>query len=374
MKTTIPVENGGLDEAVRGLLKKALTSGAVEAVYVPLRAEGGAVLPALVTDPARIDQADPLAPVMPINGARALSALTGKKTPAKIAAVLRPCEVRALIELVKLQQANLEGVKLISFDCPGTLEVTDYQDLSHSPHDPQLDPTAIWGSGPLEAIGGKPMRLACRMCAHPIPGKVDLHLEFLGADLSSGIPATVEEEFAQLLALSAGEEGARAQRTEAEDRLVSSRRQVREKELGAITARMKSDGGFSGVFAACIRCHNCMTACPICYCKTCLFRTDSFDHEPGHYLAAARRKGAVRLLSDAVLFHLTRLNHMSTSCVSCGACTSACPEDIPVGAVFSAVADQVQGAFQYEPGRSLEESLPLISFRENEWTEVGEGK
>jgi formate dehydrogenase subunit beta len=45
-----------------------------------------------------------------------------------------------------------------------------------------------------------------------------------------------------------------------------------------------------------------------------------------------------------------------------------------VGAVFSLVGQQVQQAFEYEPGRSVEDPLPLISFRENEWTEVGEGK
>ncbi|MGA2111937.1 MAG: 4Fe-4S dicluster domain-containing protein [Anaerolineales bacterium] len=374
MKTTIPVDSGDLKGAVRDLLKKALTSGAVDAVYVPLQVEAGAVLPALVTDPARIDEADPLAPVMPINGARALAAITGKKTPAKIAAVLRPCEVRALIELVKLQQANLEGVKLISFDCPGTLEVTDYHELVQAVQDPQASPAANWDSGPLETIGDKPLRLACRMCAHPLPGDVDLHLQFLGADLSSGIPAAVADGFAQELGLAGEGEGDESKRNAAADRLLSARLQVREKELQAMTARMKSDGGFSGVFATCIRCHNCMTACPICYCKTCLFKTASFDHEPEHYLAAARRKGATRLLSDALLFHLTRLNHMSTSCVACGECSSACPEDIPVGAVFSLVGKQVQEAFEYEPGRSLEEPLPLITFRENEWTEVGEGK
>jgi len=137
---------------------------------------------------------------------------------------------------------------------------------------------------------------------------------------------------------------------------------------------MNSNGGIAGLFDACIRCHNCMTACPICYCKTCLFRTASFDHPPEHYLTVARRKGAMRLPGDTLLFHMTRMNHMSASCVSCGMCTSACPSDIPVGAIFSAVGEQVQAAFEYVPGRSVEEPLPLITFQANEWTEVGEGR
>jgi hypothetical protein len=55
-------------------------------------------------------------------------------------------------------------------------------------------------------------------------------------------------------------------------------------------------------------------------------------------------------------------------------CTSACPSDIPVGAIFSAVGEQVQAAFAYTPGRDLAEALPLVTFRESEWTEVGEAK
>jgi formate dehydrogenase subunit beta len=55
-------------------------------------------------------------------------------------------------------------------------------------------------------------------------------------------------------------------------------------------------------------------------------------------------------------------------------CTSACPSDIPVGTIFSAVGSQVQELFEYLPGRDVDEPLPLITFREDEWTEVGEEK
>jgi formate dehydrogenase subunit beta len=117
-----------------------------------------------------------------------------------------------------------------------------------------------------------------------------------------------------------------------------------------------------------------MTACPICYCKTCLFKTAAFDHEPEYYFNTAHRKGAARMLGDTLLFHMTRLNHMSASCVSCGMCTSACPANIPVGSIFSAVGEQVQAAFEYVPGHDVTEALPLITFQANEWTEVGEEK
>ncbi len=371
MKTVIPVNDSDVLKATRAFLRSLMERGVVEALYVPLEAEGGAVLPALVTDPAMLERANPLAPVMPINGARAVSALTGKHTPARLGAVLRPCEIRALVELVKLQQANLEGLTLIGVDCAGTFEVSDYAARRKAG-------TLDWAGylGGLKTgkatLDGSPLRAACQMCVTPEPANCAIHLELLGGDLAQGIPVTLADELGARLGLSevARADGAAAALPAA----LGSRREVRAKELAAIRERMKAAGGLDELFASCIRCHNCMTACPICYCKTCLFKSASFDHAPDHYFTTARRKGATRMLSDTLLFHVTRMNHMSTSCVSCGMCTSACPSDIPVGAIFSAVGEQVQAAFEYTPGRDVSDTLPLITFHESEWTEVGEAK
>ena len=115
-----------------------------------------------------------------------------------------------------------------------------------------------------------------------------------------------------------------------------------------------------------------MTICPVCYCKTCLFKSPTFDHDPAKLRGWANRKGVYRLPPDTMLFHMTRLNHMVLSCVGCGLCTSGCMADLPVGLVFRTIGQQVQEEFDYVPGRDVDEPLPMISFREEEWTEVGE--
>jgi formate dehydrogenase (coenzyme F420) beta subunit len=374
MLTTLPVENGNTLQAVRGFLRQLFTSGLVDALYLPMETSSGAIMPALVTDPDRLEQANPLAPVMPINGARAVSALTGKGPSVRLGVVLRPCEQRALVELVKLQQANLDGVLLIGIDCAGTCEVSDYS-AARKDGRMDLDEYLHWSASAQEApLEGFSLRPACQMCTQPVPHKADIRLHLFGAAIDQAIPVSLNEPLAAALQLSPAGTPGEASLQSAQDRLVEARARVREKELAGIRAKMNSNGGLQGLFSDCLRCHNCMTVCPICYCKTCLFRTAAFDHPPEHYLAAARHKGATRMLGDTLLFHATRLNHMSASCVSCGMCTTACPADIPVGAIFSAVGEQVQAAFEYHPGRDVEEALPLITFQANEWTEIGEAR
>ena len=380
MNTVLPIENNNIPAALRGFLRRLIESGIVEALLVPHQTGDGTVLPALVTDPARLDaeRADPLMPVMPINNARAVSAITGRYKPAKMGVVLRPCEIRALIELVKLQQASLDNVTIIGIDCPGTYELNKFLNAGHGENSAanlaEYLTAAKEGREPL--IEGLELRQACQMCVHPVPENVDVHIHLFGVDVTHGLPVTMDDEIA--IALNITESGAGGpfgkSIGEVVARLMAARQKVRERALGDIHQRMNANGGIASLFTSCIRCHNCMTACPICYCKTCLFKTAAFDHEPSYYLNAARRKGATRLLGDTLLFHLTRLNHMSTSCVSCGICSSACPSDIPVGIIFSAIGEQVQGEFEYVPGRDVSEPLPLITFHPDEWTEVGEEK
>ncbi len=74
--------------------------------------------------PSIWNQADPLAPAYPLNGAKIASRLTRKPAGARTVLVLRPCEIRAFFELVKFNQGGMEEVVILGMDCLGAFRNT----------------------------------------------------------------------------------------------------------------------------------------------------------------------------------------------------------------------------------------------------------
>ena len=128
--TILPVKEGDILGVLRGFLGSLLENQIVDALLVPLEiGQGRSLAQTLVQDPVYLSGANPLSPVMPVNSATLVSQLTGDRPSQKVGVVLRSCEIRALIELVKLQQANLDNLTIIGVDCLGTYEVDDYARL-----------------------------------------------------------------------------------------------------------------------------------------------------------------------------------------------------------------------------------------------------
>jgi formate dehydrogenase subunit beta len=357
-------------KTTQGLLRSLLEKGVVEALLVPMHMPGGSVAPMLVSDLAVLDWADPLAPVLPINAARAVSQLTMTDHREKLGMVLRSCEVRALVELVKFQQASLENALIIGVDCLGTYNVIDYVELTRNTQ--HATDALLTGaiSGELKPHDGMQFRAACQMCEQPLPEgeHVALAVGLVGMEPGK-LYLKARDDVAEALALTAN--GIPAGRKAAAERLVAARTEARDAAFAEFRARVNSMEGLLGEFSTCIRCHNCMINCPICYCRECIFRTPTFEHESQLYYQWAERKGTVRMMPDTLLFHLTRLNHIVSSCVGCGVCADACPVDIPVSTVFRTVGQKVQALFDYHPGRSLAEAAPVQEFREDELTTLG---
>jgi len=127
-KCAIVSSKSDTKESIIDFLKKAMDEGIFDAVLIPMRVPAGdSFAYVLIKDKTLLKDGFPLSPIMSVQGAKAVSSVTRLgKGKMKIAAVMRPCEIRATIELSKLGQTDLENTTLISMDCPGVLPMSDF--------------------------------------------------------------------------------------------------------------------------------------------------------------------------------------------------------------------------------------------------------
>lgn len=376
MATTARIDVGaeGPVRAVQGFLKQLLEKSEVQALltprHLPIR---GTVMPTLVSDPEELDQADPMSPSYPLNGAKMIAKLTKGYRGRPVAAVLRSCEIRAFIELVKLNQGGMDNVMIIGVDCLGAMSNQDYRTYAAA-GDP-IERTEAYVKAMLDGKSGvdgiEPAK-ACKACEHPVPEGADLILGLVGGDPAKSIQliANTPRGEGMLTRLGFSDAPEAATRAGAVESLIAERIAYRDNMFEKTREATGSLKKLSEYLAGCVNCYNCRVACPVCYCKECVFLTDVFDYKPDQYIGWADKRGALKMPTDTVFFHLTRLAHMSTSCVGCGQCSNACPNDVPVMELFRSVAHETQKAFDYEPGRSPDEAPPMTVFREHEFSEV----
>ncbi len=367
VEAVLKAEEGDVLGASRSFLGKLLAEGVVDYLLVPLEISHGRTLAStLVNNQAHLDRANPFSPVLPMSGAAIVAQLTIDQPEKKLGAVLKPCEIRGLVELVKLGQAKLENVVIIGTDCLGTYEVEDYAKLI----DKMKGAAKKKGTQVLADMRqhlaepeAKPLpfslRPACKMCNSFTPTLADITLGLFGT--GDEVFVSLDKNLAEKLGLEVKEVPGRQK---AIDQLLKSRNQAREQLFTDFRQRTKTIVDFADCLDTCIMCYACSAACPICYCRVCFFRTDTFEPESERYYRWAEREGALRMPTEILLYHLTRLNHVAISCCGCGMCESACPRNIPLTTIFQTVGDGLQKALDYVPGRSLEEEIPLATIPE----------
>ncbi|MCL0057083.1 4Fe-4S binding protein [Dehalococcoidia bacterium] len=392
----LKVKDGNLPDTIKDFLKGLLEKNLVEALLVPVELpSGNNVMLTLVTEVEKLEDARPLAPVMPVNAAKIVSTLT-KLAPSekKIGVVLRSCELRALTELVKLKQADLTNLILIGIDCLGTCSVATYGMFCQENASPAEEFLKRVADGDDSLL-----REACRICEYPAPinsEASDITIGLIGMDWKEGIllQAASPEGERIMESLESGvwslespapsldsglstldsrlSRGDPSQRETALAALTEERIRQRDLLLQQTEQELKGLDNMLQLLAPCVACHNCRIACPICYCKECLLDSPTMvEFEAEKYVSWAEQKGALRMPADSLLFHLVRLNHMATSCVGCGLCEDACPNGIALMKPFRLVGLRVQRLFDYLPGRSLDDELPLTAYREEEFGELG---
>jgi formate dehydrogenase (coenzyme F420) beta subunit len=350
----------GASIAIRELLAWLLSSGRVDAVLTPRRSqETGSCDLALLTTTEGLAEAEPLLPVMTANAGQALSAtsISGRR----LAAVLKPCELRGFLERVKREQGSFDGLLTVSAVCGGVFPLRKVVAG-------ELD-GLLPGYAEMTARGETPpgVRETCAACERFLPMNADISVSVTESGCLMHLHTARAEGWT---------EGFGGDRIEAEpDRALLDRMLgTRTKAKADLFRSLAGTGGLDGVvdlFGKCVGCHGCSRVCPICYCLQCDFESASLDCDLPHFQAILEDRGGLRLPPDTTLFHLGRLMHMSFSCVGCGMCSDVCPAGIPVAAVFKRTGEGTAALFGYVPGRDLEEPIPVTVFREEEFDDIG---
>jgi formate dehydrogenase subunit beta len=371
-EVVIEVKDTKTKEAINSFLESLLEKNLVSALLVPREVPSkDIVVQSLMTNSNGLKEVNVISPVLPVSSARIISEMTrlsSYKNP--VGVVLRSCEIRALIELVKLKQASLDNLLIIGVDCLGTYSVSDYQNLCKQGNSPSDELLRKFKEG-----GGEDTKLrkACQVCEYPIPSNADLVIGLVGVDFEKNILLkSCTEKGEKILEKFSFPEFNQSKREEPVSKYLSKKIEQRDIVFSEMKREVNSWENLLSILSTCIHCHNFMRVCPICYCRECFFESPTFEFDSEKYLMWAKRKGSIKMPRDTTLFHLGRMSHMATSCVGCGLCEQACPSNIPLLKIFKTVSYNVQQIFNYVPGRDLEEPLPLTTFKEDELRSVGE--
>jgi formate dehydrogenase subunit beta len=311
-------------------------------------------IPQFITDTSSVNQINPFKPLMEINAARLVPALLANHSAEKVAALLRPCEMRALTEMAKHVPIRLDRLLTLSVDCLGTLPADEYQwRLERAARNvPVNDQDSAARSDDLaeEALkfarqGGiipYRYRTACQICPSPAAAGAHINLHVLGLPLRqymlvslTGINMAQDIHLDQY-ELQKADDALVKQHERILSRMCERHERTMERVNEAMGSLLPADvDALIHQLESCPDCQNCMDVCPIC----------SVDRpvrsEAGHY----DRSGVMRWL---------------VSCAGCGMCEQSCPDHLPTSAIFGHIRQQLAQQSNYAPGASFNQTLPMM--------------
>lgn len=336
-------------KTLQGFLMAWWQQVGLDAMLVPVELpDHGGVSPQVILEPSELSNVNPFAPVMLANTATMIQDFVRDHPNQHLAVILRPCELRAMIELRKrhricYQQVyggnDQESLVVIGVDCPGTFSQVAYAQhlVSHQNNGEIIHVGLSYGQQanyiPYE------VRQTCQMCDSPGP---------IGADLVIGTIG-IEPE-GNLLMIARNEDVDTTLRLEYVTDSIASESQVefREMMVGKLvdkraekrSALMQSQllpedfTATLALFARCTLCADCLDACPL------------YDGELAGMLGA----GDGRQSGWALLSELIRVSRWLASCSGCGMCRESCENGIPLTQIVTMLSHRIQSELHYRPG------------------------
>lgn len=346
----LAVQEGDTVRALQGFLSEFWKLHDLEAMLVPVELPDPPWVGArVIRDSVDLTTVNPFVPLMRSNAASLAWQFVQKEKAKRLAVVLRPCELRALVELEKRSSSSAaqedrspdaaDGrfIALIGVDCLGTF-------LPES--EETVDLRAVTGETLRNAAEGglKPQhfRTACQVCDWPAPRGADLAVGTIGVDNEKHLLLISADETADerlgldSFRLASADESMVSRRETVVGAIADTHAGMRKtlvEELGG-DRRFSDLGSFLAWFANCDLCGKCLNACPI------------YAGE----LSGLFGKPPPDRSSRSPLEDLVLLSRWIASCSGCGMCEETCVQDVPLMLLISALSHRIRSEIHYSAG------------------------
>ena len=274
----------------------------------------------------------------------------------KVGLIARPCDTRALIELAKIKQVNLDNLFIIGIEDRGMLpkagrEMRAIKDVDAT----KIIKEKVGDKGlivMMEDGGTKELNLTvaenCLRCYRKIPVIADLTVSDLGIPVDSDeiILKVYSDKGSDVLdksgiktkALPDKEKKAHSDKF---NEIIEKAKEKRAKDLEEWD-KISQEEKITELLK-CTACGICIRGCPVCYCIDCIL---------------TKKKKEKKI--DNVTYQLTRIAHDADRCVECGNCDNNCPQNLPLSLYFQSLNETFKDKFKYEAGMSLDD-IPFRS-------------
>lgn len=348
----VEVPGGDPLAALRGFLARWWSVNRLDALLAPVElANGSGVRTQVIEDPSGLETVNPFAPLMESNAATAIGKFSRDRPDGRLAAILRPCELRALVELRKRRHppAAADTVTILGVDCLGTFTAEDYAECVRA-HGPKRVSRQLLDHASEGDCSIRRLRTACQVCEWPSPRGADLTIGVIGVAPDDYLlviapdEATDERLLLSEVAPTLAEESQVVRREVAVGAVAKKRAKARAEMMEAVPHRFSDVGSLLSWLSRCTLCGDCLDACPL------------YDGELGGVLGG----GTPRAGGRALVAELVDVSRWLASCAGCGMCEQSCAGSVPLTLVVAALSGRIRDELNYRSGDPAQR-LPWVA-------------